>query len=161
MDIPLYQSANAQLETDYYAHNEALQLFRELVADFRDPNFVWQLVALAACIGAGWLITGWLSTVTVRLPAATAQASSVTLVLATMTPVRELSTTRAAGAAVVTSISSSWAMKAIRSSTLPGLRTRIVRLSIAVAIGSPRFALIAAVTIRAVPKSASRNSKWT
>jgi small-conductance mechanosensitive channel len=40
-------------------HNEALQLFRELAADFRDPNFVWQLVALAACIGAGWLISRW------------------------------------------------------------------------------------------------------
>jgi small-conductance mechanosensitive channel len=40
-------------------HNEALQLFRELVDDFRDPNFVWQLVALAACIGAAWLIVRW------------------------------------------------------------------------------------------------------
>jgi small-conductance mechanosensitive channel len=40
-------------------HAEALQLFRELAADFRDPNFVWQLVALAACIGAGWLISRW------------------------------------------------------------------------------------------------------
>ena len=40
-------------------HNEALQLFRELVDDFRDPNFVWQLVALAACVGAAWLIVRW------------------------------------------------------------------------------------------------------
>lgn len=40
-------------------HNEALQLLRELVSDFRDPNFVWQLVALAACVGAGWLISRW------------------------------------------------------------------------------------------------------
>mgnify|MGYP001014978611 FL=1 len=40
-------------------HNEALQLFRELVEDFRDPNFIWQLVALAACVGAGWLISRW------------------------------------------------------------------------------------------------------
>jgi small-conductance mechanosensitive channel len=40
-------------------HNEVLQLLRELVADFRDPNFVWQLVALAACVGAGWLISRW------------------------------------------------------------------------------------------------------
>jgi len=40
-------------------HNEALQFFRELVDDFRDPNFVWQIVALAACVGAGWLIYRW------------------------------------------------------------------------------------------------------
>ena len=39
--------------------NEALQFFRELVDDFRDPNFVWQIVALAACVGAGWLIYRW------------------------------------------------------------------------------------------------------
>mgnify|MGYP000971203363 FL=1 len=40
-------------------HNEALQLFRDLVDDLRDPNFVWQLVALAACIGAAWLFARW------------------------------------------------------------------------------------------------------
>lgn len=40
-------------------HSEALQLLRELVDDFRDPNFVWQIVALAACIGAAWLISRW------------------------------------------------------------------------------------------------------
>ena len=39
--------------------NEALQLFRDLVDDFRDPNFAWQLVALAACLGAAWLIAHW------------------------------------------------------------------------------------------------------
>ena len=39
--------------------NEALQLFRDLVDDLRDPNFVWQLVALAACLGAAWLIARW------------------------------------------------------------------------------------------------------
>ena len=31
--------------------NPALQLFRDLFDDLRDPNFVWQLVALAACVG--------------------------------------------------------------------------------------------------------------
>ena len=40
-------------------HSEALQLFRDLVDDLRDPNFVWQLVALAACLGAAWLIARW------------------------------------------------------------------------------------------------------
>jgi len=39
--------------------SEALQLFRDLVDDLRDPNFVWQLVALAACLGAAWLIARW------------------------------------------------------------------------------------------------------
>ena len=39
--------------------NEALQLFRDLVDDFRDPDFVWQLVALAACLAAAWLIARW------------------------------------------------------------------------------------------------------
>lgn len=40
-------------------HHEALQLFRDLVDDLRDPNFVWQLVALAACVGAAWLFARW------------------------------------------------------------------------------------------------------
>ena len=39
--------------------NEALQLFRDLVDDFRDPNFVWQLVVLGACLGVAWLIARW------------------------------------------------------------------------------------------------------
>lgn len=39
--------------------NEVLQLFRDLVDDLRDPNFVWQLVALAACLAAAWLIARW------------------------------------------------------------------------------------------------------
>ena len=39
--------------------NEVLQLFRDLVDDFRDPDFVWQLVALAACLAAAWLIARW------------------------------------------------------------------------------------------------------
>jgi hypothetical protein len=33
--------------------NPALKLFRDLVDDLSDPNFVWQVVALAACVGPG------------------------------------------------------------------------------------------------------------
>ena len=40
-------------------HHEALQLFRDLVDDLRDPNFVWQVVTLAACVGAAWLFARW------------------------------------------------------------------------------------------------------
>ena len=39
--------------------NQALQLFRDLIDDLRDPNFVWQVVALAACVGAAWLFARW------------------------------------------------------------------------------------------------------
>ncbi len=39
--------------------NPALQLFRDLFDDLRDPNFVWQVVALAACVGAAWLFARW------------------------------------------------------------------------------------------------------
>ncbi|MGV0951986.1 MAG: mechanosensitive ion channel protein MscS, partial [Azonexus sp.] len=39
--------------------NPALQLFRDLVDDLGDPNFVWQLVALAACVGVAWLFARW------------------------------------------------------------------------------------------------------
>jgi small-conductance mechanosensitive channel len=41
------------------AQNQALQLFHDLVDDLQDPNFVWQLAALAASIGAAWLIARW------------------------------------------------------------------------------------------------------
>jgi len=34
-------------------------LFRDLVDDLRDPNFVWQVVTLAACVGAAWLFARW------------------------------------------------------------------------------------------------------
>lgn len=40
-------------------HHEALKLFRDLVDDLRDPNFVWQVVTLAACVGAAWLFARW------------------------------------------------------------------------------------------------------
>lgn len=36
--------------------NPALTLFRDLLADVRDPGFLWQLLALVACLGAAWLI---------------------------------------------------------------------------------------------------------
>jgi small-conductance mechanosensitive channel len=39
--------------------NPALQLFRDLVDDLGDPNFVWQLVALAVCVGVAWLFARW------------------------------------------------------------------------------------------------------
>ena len=39
--------------------NPALQLFRDLFDDLRDPNFVWQVLALAACVGAAWLFARW------------------------------------------------------------------------------------------------------
>ena len=39
--------------------NPALKLFRDLVADVSDPNFIWQVVALVVCLGAAWLIARW------------------------------------------------------------------------------------------------------
>ena len=39
--------------------NPALTLFRNLLEDVRDPNFIWQLLALAACLGVAWLIERW------------------------------------------------------------------------------------------------------
>ena len=42
--------------TDRYP---ALTLFRNLLEDVRDPNFIWQLLALAACLGVAWLIERW------------------------------------------------------------------------------------------------------
>lgn len=39
--------------------NQALRLINDLVADFRNPDFVWQVVALVACIGLAALIAAW------------------------------------------------------------------------------------------------------
>jgi len=39
--------------------NPALQLFRDILADVRDPDFVWQVLALAGCLSAAWLIERW------------------------------------------------------------------------------------------------------
>jgi len=38
---------------------QALRLINDLVADFRDPDFVWQVVALVVCIGLAALIAAW------------------------------------------------------------------------------------------------------
>lgn len=40
-------------------NDPALTLFRDLLADVRAPGFLWQLLALAACLGAAWLIERW------------------------------------------------------------------------------------------------------
>jgi small-conductance mechanosensitive channel len=37
----------------------ALRLINDLLSDFRDPDFVWQVVALVACIGLAGLIATW------------------------------------------------------------------------------------------------------
>ena len=39
--------------------NPALKLVRDLLEDVSDPNFIWQVVALVACLGAAWLIARW------------------------------------------------------------------------------------------------------
>ena len=39
--------------------SQALRLINDIVADFRDPDFVWQVVALVACIGLAVLIAAW------------------------------------------------------------------------------------------------------
>jgi small-conductance mechanosensitive channel len=39
--------------------SQALRLINDLLADFRDPDFVWQVVALVACIGLAALIARW------------------------------------------------------------------------------------------------------
>lgn len=39
--------------------NPALQLFNDIWADLNDPNFIWQVVALIACLGVAYLIAHW------------------------------------------------------------------------------------------------------
>lgn len=39
--------------------SHALRLINDLVADFRNPDFVWQVIALVACIGLAALIAAW------------------------------------------------------------------------------------------------------
>lgn len=39
--------------------SEALKLFNDLWDDVQDPNFIWQVVALLACMGAAALIAHW------------------------------------------------------------------------------------------------------
>jgi small-conductance mechanosensitive channel len=42
-------------------NNQALQLIKDLLDDFRDPNFVWQLAAILACLVLATLISRWWS----------------------------------------------------------------------------------------------------
>jgi small-conductance mechanosensitive channel len=39
--------------------SQALRLINDLLADFRDPDFVWQVVALVVCLGLAGLIAHW------------------------------------------------------------------------------------------------------
>ena len=39
--------------------SQALRLINDLLADFRDPDFVWQVVALAVCLGLAMIVARW------------------------------------------------------------------------------------------------------
>jgi small-conductance mechanosensitive channel len=39
--------------------SQALRLINDLLADFRDPDFVWQVVALVVCLGLALLVARW------------------------------------------------------------------------------------------------------
>ena len=39
--------------------NQALRLINDLLADVRDPSFIWQVVTLVFCIGSAWLVANW------------------------------------------------------------------------------------------------------
>ena len=39
--------------------SQALRLINDLLADFRDPDFVWQVVALAVCLGLALIVARW------------------------------------------------------------------------------------------------------
>ena len=39
--------------------NPALQLFNDLWSDVNDPNFIWQVLALLACLGVALLLSSW------------------------------------------------------------------------------------------------------
>jgi small-conductance mechanosensitive channel len=39
--------------------SEALKLFNDIWDDFRDPNFIWQVIALLACLAAASLLARW------------------------------------------------------------------------------------------------------
>ncbi|UCV04865.1 mechanosensitive ion channel family protein [Dechloromonas denitrificans] len=39
--------------------SEALRLFNDLRDDFRDPDFIWQVIALLVCLAAAFLIERW------------------------------------------------------------------------------------------------------
>jgi O-antigen ligase len=55
VDIPLYQAEGAQLETDYYVHNEILQL----LAEYGLVGWIFLLALLAYLVRAAWR-TRWL-----------------------------------------------------------------------------------------------------
>lgn len=55
VDIPLYQAEGAQLETDYYVHNEILQL----LAEYGLVGWIFLLALLAYLVRAAWR-TWWL-----------------------------------------------------------------------------------------------------
>jgi O-antigen ligase len=50
-DIPLYQAEGSQLETDYYVHNEILQI----LAEFGIVGWVFMLGLIAYCLRTAWL----------------------------------------------------------------------------------------------------------
>lgn len=50
VDIPLYQAEGSQLETDYYAHNEILQLLGE----YGLVGWIFMLLLIAYCAVAAW-----------------------------------------------------------------------------------------------------------
>ena len=39
--------------------NQALRLINDLLADVRDPSFIWQVVTLVFCIVSAWLVANW------------------------------------------------------------------------------------------------------
>lgn len=73
-DVPLYQEEGAQLETDYYAHNEYLQL----LAEYGLAGWVF-LLALAA-----WLLAAAWRTLQAREPPAQAEAPWRAVLLAAL-----------------------------------------------------------------------------
>ena len=50
VDLPLYQVEGAQLETDYYAHNEILQV----LAEYGAVGWLFMLFLIAYCLKAAW-----------------------------------------------------------------------------------------------------------
>ncbi len=51
-DIPLYQAPGSQLETDYYVHNEIIQV----VAEYGIAGWLFLLGLIAYCLRSAWLV---------------------------------------------------------------------------------------------------------